>query len=53
MRLSVAIWEWPERIAAAMPASSALLMVFVMPTPLGSMQVWLSVLGWYRPAPIV
>ncbi len=39
-------------MAAVIAASSALLMVFVMPIPFGSTKLGVEVAGWYVPAPV-
>jgi len=39
-------------MAAVMAASSALLMVFVIPKPIGSTKLAVEVAGWYAPAPV-
>jgi len=51
-RLSVAICEWPWRIAVVMAASSALPMVFAMSISFGSTKLGVGVLGWYVPATV-
>jgi len=51
-RLSVAICEWLWRMGAVIAASSALLIVFVMPIPFGSTKLRVEVAGWYEPAPV-
>jgi len=40
-------------MAAVTAASSALLMVFVMPIPFGSTKLGVEVAGWYVPVPVL